>query len=182
MRDLILNQHWEGDDGRNVWIEWQGERLTVKVLQDPARIVPTEKRGVIRGYSDSSRFRSLNFIAGVDWINAGECWFVTLTYPDLVDWSDYTVRQMHLSTFARHLQTHYQRPIPFVWRIEWKVRQSGICVGQVAPHVHLLVFNAPLLTNRNVNDWWARSLQWTEYVNTCVEYLRDREIDRKSVV
>jgi len=138
--------------------------------------LPEIKRGIVKGYTDSSRFRSLQYIAGIDWKSAGECYFATLSYPDTSQWEDYEIRQRHLTQFARDLKTHYDRPIGFVWRIEWLTRKSGERIGMMAPHVHMLLFNCPNLTNRNLNLWWQRSLQWDQYVNTLVEYLRDREI------
>ncbi len=168
---LILNrnENWDGADGQNVWVEWQGKRLKVTVQKPERRDTPKVKRGRICGFTDGARFRCLKFIAGIDWASAGECYFLTLGYPDHIPWGEYVDRQMHLSNFQTLLRRHYDRPVPFSWRTEWMVRKSGACVGLIAPHNHLLVYGAQMLTKKNVWDWWMRAIGERDYANVSCE-------------
>lgn len=166
-----LNSNWDGRHGRNVWIEWQGDRLQVRVQKETKAMVPEPKRGEVSGFSDSSRFRCLKFVAGIDWKAGGECWFLTLTYPDTIEWHEPAIRQLHLSNFQTKLRRHYDRPIGFVWRTEWLPRKSGRCEGEIAPHFHLVVFNAPLLTRQVAWNFWMESIGEHVYADVWVEEL-----------
>ncbi len=169
-----MNEKYDSVNGRNVWVEWQGNRLEVKVIKETLARVPEKEKGPCKGFSDSARFRCLRFVAGIDWQAAGESYFCTLTYPDHVDWGTYAIRQKHLSNLQTLLRRHYERPVGFLWRIEWKVRQSGVCSGLLAPHVHALIFNAPMLTKMNVWKWWMSAIGERDYANVDCEELYNR--------
>ncbi len=169
--DDVVNPKYDANHGRNIWFELQGQRLEVKVVKETRPDTPPGGSGRIAGFSQGARFRCLKFVSSIDWKNAGECWFVTLTYPDRVDWHEYETRQSHLSNFQTYLRRHYEKPIGFLWRIEWRVRQSGKCVGLIAPHFHLLVFGAPMLTKANVWNWWMQSIGERLYADVDVEEL-----------
>lgn len=167
----IHNEKWDGEHGRNVWFELQGQRLECKVIKEHLAVTPPGGSGRIVGFSPGARFRCLKFVSSIDWKNAGECYFLTLSYPDRIDWTDFPTRQSHISNFQTHLRRYYKKPIGFLWRIEWRVRQSGKCVGLIAPHFHLLVFGAPMLTKVNVWNWWMDSIGEHVYADVDVEEL-----------
>jgi hypothetical protein len=172
---LHRNPDYDYKHGRNVIVEWQGDRLTVKVVNALKRETPKGGSKAIHGFSEGARFRCLKYVAGIKWEDVGESYYVTLTYPDHIDWSEHSTRQSHLSNFQAKLRRHYDRPVAFLWRTEWQTRKSGVCIGLAAPHFHLLVFNCPLLTKTNVWNWWMDCIGEHVYVDVDVEGLYNRE-------
>lgn len=109
-------------------------------------------RGAVTGFSSGARRRLMRTIASLE--RSERPVFVTLTYPDLfVD--DIEKWKRDLDVFGKRLS----RQIPdagFVWRIEFKERLSGAGEGNVAPHFHLLVYNASyrVLLDWVAGAWW----------------------------
>jgi hypothetical protein len=113
--------------------------LRVRIEGDRQQQKPP-KRGEITRFSDSSRRRMLDFMAKID--SALVPLFVTLTYPDHFP--------IYHETFKTHLDLLGQRirrrwPEAFIiWKLEFKVRQSGENKGKLAPHYHLFVYGVPM--------------------------------------
>jgi len=81
--------------------------------------------------------------------------FVTLTYPDVFS-EDMARWKRDIDVFGKRLARN--RPqAGFIWRIEFKERQSGAGQGKVAPHFHLLVYGASYrdLLGWVPVAWWA---------------------------
>jgi len=131
------------DEGR---IEvWAGAGLIKAIRQGRNKIIPEgqstqKKRGLIHGFSRSSRRRMMQFLAKVC-LDGLLPLFGTTTYPDIFP--------DEAEKFKRDLQTLIERLkrrfplIGLLWRLEFKVRKSGVNVGKVAPHFHWLLWNVP---------------------------------------
>jgi len=131
------------DEGRiEVWV---GAGLIKAMRQGRHKIIPEnstkqKKRGLIHGFSRSSRRRMMQFLAKVC-LDGLLPLFGTTTYPDIFP--------DEAEKFKRDLQTLIERLkrrfplIGLLWRLEFKVRKSGVNVGKVAPHFHWLLWNVP---------------------------------------
>lgn len=64
--------------------------------------------------------------------------------------------------------------VGFLWRIEWKIRQSGKHRGQPLPHFHLIVFNVRFIDKRLIRDWWRSATGTSDLGITWVDKLSDR--------
>jgi hypothetical protein len=109
-------------------------------------------RGKVCGFSRESRKRFLDFLNQVDKSAVNDALFVTLTYPDCFC-TEPARWKRDLDVFLKRFNRKY--PVAaVVWRMEFKVRQSGVNAGAVAPHFHLLVFGLPLLPKDLLSRWW----------------------------
>jgi len=115
-------------------------------------------RGRIMGFSYKSRKRMLDFLNSVRDKHVGEALFVTLTYPDVFP-EDAAKWHRDIDVFLKRMRRCHPRSAA-VWRLEWVPRRSGVNVGRLAPHFHLLLFHVPYLDLR----WLAQS--WYETVGS----------------
>ncbi len=109
-------------------------------------------RGTVTGFSSASRRRLMRLIASLE--RDARPIFVTLTYPDMFpDSLDEWKRD--IDVFGKRLARKYPQA-GFLWRIEFKERQSGVSMGRVAPHFHLLVYGASYreLLQWVPDAWW----------------------------
>jgi len=167
-----LHESWQrvGCHGDADWfIRIQGELSVVqrRLFYPPPR--PVKKRQGISGFSPSSRFRMLKWIACVDWSATENSRFVTLTYPDERAATTYVDRSYHRYVFLRYLEKHLQRKCSVLWRSEWIDRKSGEYEGYLIPHFHLLVFGSGYLPNDTVRAWWRNALDWSGPLDTDVK-------------
>ena len=95
-------------------------------------------RGIVTGYSSASRRRQMRLIAALE--RDKRPVFVTMTYPDIFT-DDVARWKRDIDVFGKRLARHAPEA-GFIWRIEFKERRSGASMGRVAPHFHLLVYNA----------------------------------------
>jgi len=110
----------------------------------------------------------LKTIAKIDWGRVPYGVFVTLTYPD-TEWTrDYAQRTIDRSRFIRDLEKFLCREFPILWRIEWKRRQSGMRVGQYAPHLHLMCLGVRYVAASAVLHFWRGVLQVGGHLHTDV--------------
>ncbi len=125
---------------RNARIEAYAGSSFLKVTVDHDRNQnPPPKRGDVLTFSKASRRRLLDKLAQVrrDQVPV----FVTLTYPD--DFPAYREDyKNHLDLFGQRLRRRWSASSA-IWKIEFKVRLSGVNAGKLAPHYHLFVFGAP---------------------------------------
>jgi len=102
-------------------------------------------RGKCKGFSFGSRRRMLDRLNSVS-VAASLPYFVTATLPD--DMFDDNVARFAtsakswLDTFTKRLLRVSPSACGF-WRIEWQARKSGLHVGKLFPHFHLLVWGLP---------------------------------------
>lgn len=115
------------------------------------------ERGMVTGFSSASRRRLMRLIASLE--RSARPIFVTLTYPDL--FLDEAAKwKRDLDVFGKRLARKYPAA-GFLWRIEFKERQSGVSTGRVAPHFHLLVYGAGY---RDLLEWVSGA--WWEVVSS----------------
>ncbi len=129
-----------------------GRYLKVKFARSPAMEWNQEhfcaiggRRGQCRGFSFGSRRRMLDRLNQVSTC-AEHPDFLTLTLPDeslddsVVSFAK--TAKLHLDVFLKRLYRACPSCCGF-WRIEWKARLSGLHVGRLFPHFHLLVWGLP---------------------------------------
>lgn len=101
-------------------------------------VVREWKRGDIHQFSVGSRRRLMRLLATVD-RDIRPC-LVTLTYPDSYEeYDNPDAWKRDLRAFEHRVR----RAFPggsFIWRMELVERKSGVDIGKVKPHFHLLVF------------------------------------------
>lgn len=105
----------------------------------------TAKRGIVKGFTVSSRRRLMRMIGKTNKQNLGI--FVTLTYPETFP-AESKIYKRHLDNFLKRLVYHFPG-VSGVWKLEPQNRG--------APHYHLIVWGAKysdLLTF--VPDAWYR--------------------------
>lgn len=104
------------------------------------------KRGVCKGFSFSSRRRMLNNLNSLS-VNAPLPCFVTLTFPDSEFNDSVTIfarqAKRHLDAWLKRLSRVCPSAAGF-WRMEWESRKSGLHVGKLFPHFHLLLWGLPV--------------------------------------
>jgi hypothetical protein len=145
----LLNAHISSRDVFNPFDEgqievWAGAGLIKVIKQGRHKIVPensmTQKRGQIHGFSRASRRRMMQLLAKVR-LDELLPLFGTTTYPDIFP--------DEAEKFKRDLRTlieRLKRRFPLVgllWRLEFKMRKSGVNAGKIAPHFHWLLWNVP---------------------------------------
>lgn len=108
-------------------------------------------RGDVLGYSSDSRRRLMRLIASTE--KQQKPLFVTMTYPDEFDEA--------IETWKRDIKVFGQRFLrafpdaSYIWRIEFKERQSGVSEGKIAPHFHLLVWGVTMQNmKRFITEAW----------------------------
>jgi len=103
-------------------------------------------RGKCKGFSFGSRRRMLDRLNSVS-VAAELPYFVTATLPD--DMFDDDVARFAksakswLDVFTKRLLRVAPTAAGF-WRIEWQSRKSGLHIGKLFPHFHLLVWGLPV--------------------------------------
>jgi len=97
-------------------------------------------RGTVKAFSDASRRRMLRLIAKLEQTRK-PLWF-DLTYPDefyndRIDGK--RLKESHLKKFFQRLQYIYPE-VAVIWKLEYKARKTGLHVGVMFPHFHMLVW------------------------------------------
>jgi|ERR1700722_2138678 len=158
--------------------EWS-VAITGDVVQVSARflIPPCRLPGIRRPckeFSNASRRAMLKTVSRIDWNNVHSGLFVTLTFPDKTLPMDAYRRNQARYVFFRSIETHVQKNVSALWRVEWKARRSGALVGQMCPHFHLIIFSVPFIPYKKINLWWKTAIAWTGTVSTDVQSLKDK--------
>lgn len=152
-------------------VEIQGKRLTVKYTKGKQKKRAKRKRGAIYEFSRRARGRMLRKIASIDWGAAGHGMLITLTYPD--ECSDHTMEQRRTHRFLldRFVSDRVGRQLACIWRVEWMPRQSGIYVGQLRPHMHLLYLGQWTINLRGIRERWMEIIHAPRYTQIDVTYI-----------
>lgn len=131
-------------------------------LQQIHHDVPTgeaPERGNIRGFSKQSKRRLLTYLNSIDYTRTGPSLFVTLTHPDDVDVRKHRLRRNHRNLFVKTLERALGKKLGIIWRQEWIARKSGIHLGKMMPHYHLLVFGVKYIASELINSCWRNALK-----------------------
>jgi hypothetical protein len=163
---------WLGDDGRNVFIEIQGQLACVAFRHGPLSAAPPVRQE-IRGFSAASRLRLFKTINRLDFSAAGRCTFMTTTWRDEVGRPDKHELTRVRSAFQKAIERMAGCGLPGIWRVEWKKRKSGRYVGQVMPHVHVIYFKIPYLDKIDITAAWARAIGWKGQVSCKVKGVKN---------
>lgn len=115
----------------------------------------------------------LKYVATIDLGRARESVFVTLTYPPERERNCYVERTQQRKLFMRAVERYLRRQVCGLWRVEWLPRQSGSTAGEIAPHIHLLLFGVRFIPKELVNEWWKSILDWEGYCRTEIERTRE---------
>lgn len=146
----LLNGHISSPGAFNPFDEgrievWAGAGLVKVIKQGRHKIIPEgdlkqKKRGQIHGFSRASRRRMMQFLAKVR-LDELLPLFGTTTYPDIFPDEAESFKR-DLRTLIERLKRRFPRS-GLLWRLEFKVRKSGVNAGKVAPHFHWLLWNVP---------------------------------------
>lgn len=111
-------------------LEWRDGGGLLKAVRGKAPKVHYErgKRGVVKGFSNSSRRRLLRLVSSVDLKRKPV--FVTLTYPGEFPFNP-RLWKRHLDTFIKRLGRKFGQ-VSGVWKLE--AQERG------APHYHMLIW------------------------------------------
>lgn len=93
-------------------------------------------RGEVTSFSRQSRNRLLRLLSTLRIIGL-QMHFLTLTYPDV-----YPTRPERWKADFEAFRRRFERLLPDaggVWRVEYKMRQSGENMGMIAPHWHIIL-------------------------------------------
>lgn len=148
--------------------------------REPGQAAGGGIRGKIKVFSPASRRRLQYLVSSVR--RDVPVYFVTLTYPDNFP-ADPAKWKRDVDTFRKRFK---RKGWGAVWKIEFKQRKSGVNVGKVAPHFHLLVYGADYL---DLFHWCANA--WYDVVGsgdpkhrsagTRVEYIKTVNGSRKYI-
>lgn len=141
--------------------------------------MPSEKRGIIHGFTPAARIRMLKTIARIDWFAVGKSIMITLTYPDNRKDRTYQERTTDRTLFLKAIEKNLGRKVSALWRTEWKARKSGKAKGQIAPHLHLVMLGEPFICQRFVRQVWRKILKVTGPLATHVSPTADGEHSAK---
>lgn len=115
------------------------------------------RRGMIKEFSKQSRRRMLRLVASLK--RSVSPVFMTLTYPDIFP-DDPKIWKKDLDDFFKRLLRRFPHAVG-LWRLERKKRKTGVNSGKVAPHFHILVYNAAYIA---LLGWVSRA--WFEVVGS----------------
>lgn len=157
--------------------ELKGKRLTVRCHRYRQQPPPSKKDRHIYEFSRKSRLRLLKSIATFDWRRIGGSLFVTLTYPDDVAHTDIDKRNRERYLFHRQVEKYVGKHVNGIWRVEWMPRLSGKRIGEVLPHMHLLLFSCPFVPIANIVKWWRNIIRYDEPAfNLEIEFIKEGDV------
>ncbi len=160
--------HWLGDDGRNVFIEIQGQLAAVAIRKGPLKF-ERAKRGDVQGFSNASRLRMLKTMNRLDFSRAGKTTFATQTWRDECGRPSPLKITQARSVCQRDLERLAGRRLPAIWRVEWQVRKRGRLKGEYMPHVHVVYFGIPFIPKEDWTMAWARAIGFDGRVSVKLE-------------
>lgn len=125
----------------------QGRLLVVKTYGEMDARVLVAKRGFVERFTEQSRFRMLKMLARIEAPRSDgyrfKVSFVTLTTRAIFhprEFKDFMVR------WFKRVGRKYPH-VAIVWRLEYQKRG--------APHVHLILYNAPWIDKEWVQETWG---------------------------
>jgi len=156
---LPLGQRVRKAQERERWtVSIQGSWVKFKKTGGQSHKPPTRLDTELGPFSYASRLRLLSFMNRIDWPNLPEPLFVTLTYPDTITNRDYSLRSMDRYLFLRYFEKMLGVKTPSIWRVEWKPRKSGLFIGRLMPHWHLLFPRLTAMDENVIREMWRKSI------------------------
>lgn len=149
----------------------QGDLFQYREAWNWLKSPPPDRRGTIGGFSRGARLRLLKEIAVIDWDAAGDCLFLTLTYPDSLGPCTYKERSKHRYLLQRSIEKYLGRHVATLWRTEWQDRKSGARLGQIMPHLHVLLFGVEYLPWQDLRTWWRSAIGVKGPCHTYVQHV-----------
>lgn len=144
--------------GKRPVIVITGDLVEITYVNAEAKKFPGKKGRTIGGFTPSARLRMLRTVARINWDGVGRSLFITLTYPDDCVTARFQDRTRQRYLFRRAMENYLGRKAGMIWRLEWKPRLTGKHVGELLPHVHLIVFNVMFLPWQIVRSSWASAV------------------------
>lgn len=137
-------------------------------------VVSSCRRGKVKAFGKNHRRRLLYKLGMIDKSIVPD--FVSLTYPGRYE-GDVESAKRDLNVLNKRMT---RLGAAAIWRLEWKVRQSGESVGLSVPHFHMFVWRPAGWTRKDYMRWVTQA--WYEVVGSCqadhlkagtrVEYMR----------
>jgi hypothetical protein len=158
-------------------VEMQGKRLEVKCYDEfRQKTNHGTKRKEIVEFSRRARSRWLRDIASINWRKCNDCQFLTLTYPDQVANHTMEQRKTHRYLINRFITkiVGYQRSV--FWRVEWMPRLSGVLVGEMMPHMHLLYIDCPKICEMKIRLRWMEIIRVRQYTQVKIKQVANAEV------
>jgi hypothetical protein len=118
------------------------------------------RRGLVTTFSQKSRKRLIDAMTRKR--SYTRPLFVTLTFPDEIWFSNPEPEAVHtaLAAFRKRL-ARFSQAAGMIWRIELQERKSGQHIGEVAPHIHLIVdglLHDVAELRKLFHSWWSEIL------------------------
>jgi hypothetical protein len=104
--------------------------------------------------SQQSRMRMIRLINRMNLDKYEKNVFMTLTYPDTADCLSYKKRSQHRYLIMRAIERLKGRQLATLWRQEFLPRLSGSRIGELMPHMHIMIFDLPYVDKDYVNGTW----------------------------
>jgi len=165
----------EPDYKQHTFTTVQGELVRCHVKEQWTPCMPTEKRGVVNGFTQAARLRFLRLIARINWEACKPAVFLTLTYPDLCATTTMKTRTQQRWDWWKKTEKHLDRKIGGLWRIEWKPRKRGLHVGMYAPHLHLLIVRCGFIAKELVGEFWKKAVGYDGPIHTRIDACKNGE-------
>jgi len=139
----------------------QGGHLQLRSHENEYEDRPGGKRKPIMGFSPAARLRMLQLIDEINWLAMGPGLFITMTLPDEV-WPHVVNRMTQVrSQWVRDSENFLGVKFPTLWRVEWEMRRSGVSVGLVRPHWHMLCPGLRWYDRKDATAIWKRIIGHT---------------------
>jgi len=157
-------------------VTFQGKKLTLKIETNQQKFRKPKKRKAVRVFSRAARLRMLKFIATVQWDDYPTGLFVTLTYPDSVVRRTMDDRRMDRRRFLRDTEKHLGHQVKGLWRLEWEPRKSGLYVGQLYPHYHMMLLGETFYWHETCRKIWRKILRVKGPLDILVKAMPNAEL------
>ena len=130
-----------------------------------------QKRGHIKEFSRASRLRLLRFSAEIDWTLIPSSAWIRLSYPDDLIPTSPATRYYHLDLWKKRIERLQNKHVNGVWRVEFEARKSGKCIGEIAPHYHVILFGERYMSYTGCGKSWQEAIGATENNGSHVEII-----------
>lgn len=174
-----IEDHFLRDDGEVVpkrVIVAKGTRRTLRVIVPSYTHRRRGVRGKIKHFSAQARMRMLKTINGIDWEHVGKSAFLTVGYPDQCLPRELYDRRTDRQLLQRWIEHEIGRRICGCFRWEYVPRKTGQLIGQVHPHLHMLIFDLPYVPYRKLRMFWQSRIGSTQHCQIKVRYAKKKQV------